>query len=146
MLSELKYCFACFSWLFEEEWDEHCRVHLESITSKRCASITYCHTLVCPAFCPFCMGNNRLNASSRWSSWTREAKLWSHIQSHLEASHWPLRCPHPLCSLQLTDEISFLYHLSDVHSFRISSQINRYQQQGAPNIVSQKRKRQDESE
>ena len=60
---ELGYCFACFSWFIEEEWDTHCRSHLKLITSKRCASITYYHTLISPAFCPFYIRDNRLNAS-----------------------------------------------------------------------------------
>ena len=98
--SELKYCFACFDWFVEEEWDQHCQMHLKSITSKRCGCITHCHTLFRPDFCPFCMGDNRLPALSRWTSWTREAKLWSHLESHLEASRWPLECPHPLCNVQ----------------------------------------------
>ena len=118
--SELKYCFTCFDWFVEEEWNQHCRTHLGSLTSKRCASITYCNTLFRPAFCPFCMGDDQLPASSRWTSWTREAKLWSHLGTHLGASRWPLKCPHPLCSLQLQDETSFLYHLSDVHSLQMS--------------------------
>jgi hypothetical protein len=32
--------------------------------------------------------------------------------------HWPSSCPHPLCDLQLNDEESFYYHLSDIHSLR----------------------------
>lgn len=71
------------------------------------------------------MGDNRLSASLRWCSWTREAKLWSHLESHLEASGWPLKCPHPLCSLHLNDETLFLYHLSDVHSLRMSPHMNK---------------------
>ncbi len=105
-------------------------MHLKSITSKRCGSITHCHTLFRPAFCPFCMGDNRLHVSSRWTSWTREAKLWSHLESHLDASRWPLECPHPLCSLQLLDETLFLYHLSDVHSLRISPHMNKCRPKG----------------
>lgn len=153
--SELKYCFACFDWFVEEEWVQHCQTHLESISSKRCGSITHCHTLFHPAFCPFCMGDNRLPASSRWCSWTREAKLWSHLESHLEASRWPLKCPHPLCSLHLHNETSFLYHLSDVHSLRMSPHMNKCRQQGrnsepfidrTPDTASQKRKRLDSDE
>ncbi len=65
---ELRYCFAWFSSFVEEEWDKHWQMHLKSITSKRCVSITYCYTLVRPAFCPFCMGDNRLDVSSYMSS------------------------------------------------------------------------------
>ena len=98
------------------------------------------------------MGDSRLPASSRWTSWTREAKLWSHLESHLEASHWPLECPHPLCSLQLPDETMFLYHLDDVHSLRMSPNMNKRRLTGrnseplvnwTPGTASHKRKRQD---
>lgn len=63
MPSELQYCFICFDWYVEEEWDQHCQTHLESVTSKRCASITDCNTLVRPAFCPFCAMR-----MSRWNN------------------------------------------------------------------------------
>lgn len=150
--AELRYCFVCFCWFVEEEWDRHCQTHLESITSKRCASITYCHTLVRPTFCPFCIGDGQLSPSSRYASWTREAKLWSHLQSHLEASRWPLACPHRLCSLVLNNEMLFLYHLSDVHSLRMGPYARNCQRpkrnpapflHWIPEIASQKRKRQD---
>ena len=97
------------------------------------------------------MGDNQLPALSRWISWTRDAKLCSHLESHLESSRWPLECPHPLCSLQLHDETLFLYHLSDVHSLRMSPNINKCQPTGrnskplinwTPDMASHKRKRQ----
>ena len=127
-------------------------MHIKSITSKRCASITYCNTLLHPAFCPFCLGGNQpaVSASARWNSWTREAQLRGHLQQHLQTFRWPLQCPHPLCVLQLDDEKSFLYHLSDVHSLQISLHMNRLQQKEhdsgllinwTPNTTSQKRKR-----
>lgn len=152
--SELKYCFTCFDWFVEEEWDEHYRMHLEPLASKRCASITYCNTLFRPAFCPFCVGDDKLPASSRWSSWTREAKLWSHLRTHLGVSHWPLNCPHPSCSLKLQDESSFLFHLSDVHSLRMSPHMRKsWQSRLRPESLikwtfdtNQKRQRQDGDE
>ena len=150
--SELKYCFTCFDWFVEEEWAQHCQTHLESLSSKRCASIIYCSTLFQPALCPFCLGDDKLPASSRWTSWTREAELWSHLGTHLGASCWPLDCPHPLCSLPLQDGRSFLFHLSDVHSLRLSPHMRKYWQRGrdpAPPIkctsatTGQKRQRED---
>lgn len=125
MPSELQYCFTCFDWYVEEEWDQHCQKHLESITSKRCASITYCNTLVRPAFCPFCLGGKQLPASNRWSSWTREAKLWGHLGEHLATACWPRKCPHPLCSLDLESEKSFIYHLNDVHGLQMSASMQK---------------------
>ena len=114
------YCYSCFRWFVEEQWNQHCQWHLESITSKRCASITHCSTLVRPAFCPFCLGDQKLPAQRRLASWTREAKLWSHLGPHLQVARWPLTCPHPLCDLQLNDERLFLFHLRDTHDLRIS--------------------------
>ena len=96
--SELQYCYFCYDWFVEEEWDQHCKTHIKSISSRRCASITYCNTLFRPVFCPFCLSDKRLPASVRWRSWTKEAKMWNHLESHLEASLWPSACPHPLCS------------------------------------------------
>lgn len=101
------------------------------------------------------MGDDGLAASSRWNSWTREAKLWYHLQSHLKTSHWPLKCPHPLCHLQLDNETLFLFHLRDVHGLRMSQCRSKCQQQKrnsepligwTPDTASQKRKRQDGDE
>lgn len=55
--------------------------------------------------------------------------MWAHLQTHSEASRWPLRCPHPLCSLDLQDETSFLYHLSDIHGLKTSSHTSKCWQQ-----------------
>lgn len=124
-------------------------MHVTSLTSKRCATITYCHTLVRPAFCPFCLGDRGEPACRRWESWTRETKLWAHLRTHLDVSRWPLRCPHPLCSLQVADETLLLYHLTDVHGLQMSPQMRKCWQQGrssGPSInwtsttASQKRK------
>ena len=118
--SKLKYCYECFDWFVEEDWGEHCRMHLQSLSSKRCSSITYCNVLLRPSFCPFCLGDDRLQPSFQWQSFTKDAKLWSHLGAHIVACRWPLKCPHPLCSLQFDDELSFLYYLGDVHSVYMS--------------------------
>ena len=123
MPSELLYCYDCYKWVVEEEWDDHCLGYLGSLSSKRCATITYCGVLLRPSFCPFCMGDERLRPSSQWQSWTRDVNLWTHLTDHVVGCRWPLKCPHPLCSLQFDDETTFLYHLDDVQSSRISSQI-----------------------
>jgi hypothetical protein len=147
--TELKYCFACFDWFVEEQWGQHCQTHIESISSKRCGAITHCHTLLRPALCLFCMGDSQLPASSRWCFWTREAKVWRHLESHLEASRWPLNSPHPLCSLRLNDEMSFLYHLSDVHALQINPHMKKRNPKPlidwSPDTTSHKRKIQDSS-
>lgn len=68
--SEVRYCYFCFRWIFTEDWEKHCQMHLDRITSKCCATITYCHSLLRPALCPFCLGGDRrvMSASTRWSS------------------------------------------------------------------------------
>ena len=114
----MKYCYLCFGWAVEEEWEEHCQKHLESLSSKRCGSFTYCHTLIRPSFCPFCVGDDQQKASTRLSSWTRESQLRKHVESHLTQVFWPRKCPFPLCDLQLADETSFLHHASDVHNLK----------------------------
>lgn len=83
----------------------------------------YCSTLLRPGFCPFCVGDKTLDASCRLESWTRENQLRSHIESHLRKAHWPCHCPFPLCNIRLTDETSFLYHLNDVHGFRMHQRL-----------------------
>ena len=116
--AELKYCYLCFSWVVEEDWNKHCQCHLKSFISRRCGSFTYCNTLIRPGFCPFCIGNDRLDASSRLGSWTREPQLRSHLEVHLKGASWPRKCPFPLCNLEFADKRLFLYHLSDVHSLK----------------------------
>ena len=114
--SELHYCFQCFNWFDAEIWDDHCQLHLSSIASKRCGSIVYCNTVISPAYCPFCLSDAKLPASLRWQSRTRDHKLWTHLKVHIEGSHWPSSCPHPLCDSRLNDKESFYYHLSDIHN------------------------------
>lgn len=63
--SELRYCYDCFHWFVEEEWEEHCLTHLKLITSRLCGSIQYCNILLRPYFYPFCIGNDVLPAVSR---------------------------------------------------------------------------------
>ena len=119
-LREIIYCFTCFNWFIEEDWDRHCQMHLDSITSKYCATIIYCYTLFRPGFCPFCLGNDSLSVLARWTSWVRDAQLQTHLQRHLENARWPLPCPHPLCVFSVNDEPSFLYYLQNVHSLRMT--------------------------
>lgn len=149
---ELKYCSFCFRWLILEEWEKHCQVHLDSINSKCCGTITYCHTLLRPALCPFCLGDKRpeVSATKRWSSWTREAQLRDHLQQHLLEACWPLKCPHPLCNLELDNQLSFVYHLTDVHSLMVNgtqqSKLISGSHDGTPEVKSRKRRAQDAAE
>jgi hypothetical protein len=114
--SDIHYCYQCFEWVVGEHWNGHCQEHLSAITSKRCGSITYCHTLVRPGYYLFHLGDERLPASERWESWTRDRKLWVHLDEHInKVKHWPSPCPHPLCDLSMKDAAEMRYHFIDDH-------------------------------
>ena len=62
LLSDIHYCYLCFKWVIGETWNDYCQWYLRLMKSKRCGSITSCYTLVRPAYCPFCLGDQRLSA------------------------------------------------------------------------------------
>jgi hypothetical protein len=93
LLSEIHYCYQCFEWVVGEKWEPHCQAHLDALTSKRCGTVTHCHTLVRPGYCPFCIGKKSLPASERLKPWSRDHKLWMHVKDeHLTDCQWPLVC------------------------------------------------------
>ena len=61
-----------------------------------------------------------VSATTRWSSWTRQAQLLDHLRAHLVGMHWPSKGPHPMCTLEIGNPLSFLYHLGDVHGLKIN--------------------------
>jgi hypothetical protein len=113
--SDIHYCHQCFQWVVGDGWEEHCQFHLAHITSKVCGIVTYIHTLVRPAFCPFCLGNEAFPAARRLESWTRDRQLWGHMNDHPAGKQWPSRCPHPLCDISLEDEAALQFHFLDKH-------------------------------
>jgi hypothetical protein len=118
LLSEIHYCYQCFEWAVGEKWEPHCQAHLDALTSKRCGTVTHCHTLVRPGYCPFCIGKKSLPASERLKPWSRDHKLWMHVKDeHLTDCQWPLVCPYPLCDTSHDDPTSFQFYLIDVHRF-----------------------------
>ena len=36
--------------------------------------------------------------------------------------HWPSKCPHALCTLEIGNPLSFLYHLGDVHGLNMNDE------------------------
>lgn len=110
--SNVHYCHWCFNWVVGfTEWQEHCRRHTRDLGSKRCGRLTYCHTLVRPGYCPFCLGNGDVR------SWCRDTALWEHVDGHLKDKRWPQRCPHPLCDVSLADGQDLRFHFIDDHGF-----------------------------
>ena len=45
----------------------------------------------------------------------------------MAASCWPSQRPHPLCGLPFNDELSFIYHLKDVHSLDMNRGKRKWQ-------------------
>src|SRR2546423_15534210 len=84
---------------------------------KRCGTITYCHILIRPGYCPFCMSTTTLPAFKRLESWTRDHKPWSQVNKYLEECRWPLVCPHPLCDTSLKDPAALQFHFVDEDGF-----------------------------
>ena len=115
--SDVHYCHLCFDWVVGPEvWDSHCQTHLQKLPSKQCGTVTYCHTLVRPGYCPFCLGNAaEQSAGRRLESWRRDHALWKHIDTHLERQRWPLVCPHPVCDMRLCHWKDLQFHFVDEH-------------------------------
>jgi hypothetical protein len=61
------------------EWDEHCQRPLSDL-KQILGTMTYCSTLIKPAFCPFHLATN-LPSSERMQSWERDADALSHMKN-----------------------------------------------------------------
>lgn len=115
---DVHYCYQCFSWVIGEDWEPHCQAHLAAVITKWCGTVTHCHTLMRPGYCPFCVADKTIPATERLVSWARDHQLWNHVEEHLEACSWPRNCPHPLCDASVFEEPEALrYHLVDEHRF-----------------------------
>jgi hypothetical protein len=113
--SDIHYCHHCFAWVVGDEWNPHCRQHLSNLASKRCGVIVHCHTLVRPAYCPYCLSDGSVAPSEQMVSWSRDHDLWKHLIDHLERQRYPAICPHPLCDQPLEDSAALRFHLVDDH-------------------------------
>lgn len=114
--SDVHYYYHCFNWVVgPEQWEVHCQDHIQNLNSKRCGTITHCHTLVRPGYCPFCLGKSASAAARRPGPWSRDHSLWQHIDQHLQGLVWPLSCPHPLCDVIMEHTQHLRYHFMDDH-------------------------------
>jgi hypothetical protein len=120
LLRDVHYCYLYFDWVIGDTWNDHCQSHLNSISSKRCGSITLCYTLVRPAFCPFCLAKKDLPAAERLDPWTRDHHLWTHVNEHADDCVWPRLCPHLLCDTLVRDTHELWEHLIDKHDLSYS--------------------------
>lgn len=113
----VQYCFLCFRWFCDVvDWEEHCSKHLLSMNSVWCGIQVYCHTIISPGHCPFCLNNEQVSASNRLQAWTRNYLLMEHLENHIKKICWfNFKCPHPLCNTQVDNLDLFRHHLSDIH-------------------------------
>ena len=115
--SEIRYCHLCFKWVVGDEWEPHCALHLSSLTTKRCGTLSYCNTLVRPGYSPFRLGKKEESAAYRLQSWSRDFDLWVHVNDEVEGRRWPILCPHPLCDILLKGDRDLQFHFIDDHGF-----------------------------
>jgi len=125
--THVHYCYHCFTWVIGGEWDSHCQSHLSTMTSKRRGTITYCYTLVRPAYCSDCLGNEGLLAHQRMESRSRDQASWTHMCNHMEGYEWPRPCPDLVCVREAAsrndaaphfeDQEDFRFHLIDEHGY-----------------------------
>lgn len=116
--TQLKYCYECFAFYTEKEWEDHCCMHIENGMSRRCEIITYCYTLIQPGYCPFCLGTESLSPSDRMRSWKRSNELRSHVINDMKMMCGKYLCSHPMCQVEFDSEIQLRYHLSDTHGLQ----------------------------
>ncbi|CAI7595632.1 unnamed protein product [Penicillium viridicatum] len=134
-----QFCYLCAQFYYDQQsWTEHCKSHLDHL-KPRCGLMTFRSTLVAPAFCPFCLGDEGKEPDERFQQWVNKATLWNHIDAHLHKfkSDSAIPCPHPLCNQQIyAGEKSLRRHLYDGHSI----------DEPRPNCLARKRKAGDQSD
>lgn len=120
--TDVNFCFLCYRWFRDAcEWEAHCSRHLLSMNSIWCGVQRYCHTVIGPGTCPFCLSDEQMSASKRLQTWTRHYLLIKHVNSHIAKICNPeIQCPHPLCHKQLNSTDLFRQHLSNIHGLTTS--------------------------
>lgn len=115
--SYVQYCFLCFRWFQDVvTWEEHCSAHLRSMNTAWCGIQTYCHTIISPGHCSFCLSNEQIPASQRLQAWTRNCFLMKHVDNHIvKICFFALTCPHPRCCEQLNSLDLLRHHLGDTY-------------------------------
>ncbi|KAJ5415013.1 hypothetical protein N7509_000111 [Penicillium cosmopolitanum] len=114
--SSLRYCYECMKWFLLQDWQVHCTTHLQSWEDQHCEVVKYRHTVIRPAYCPFCLGNCQKPAEERLQYWTRSGNLREHIESqHMQEISWPPKASICGCSQTFENQRELRHHLHDVH-------------------------------
>lgn len=117
--SSLRFCYECMKWLLLHEWRDHCTAHLQSWRNQHCEVVRYRHTVIRPAYCPFCLWNLQAPAEERLQYWTRSGNLREHIESqHMPGISWPTK--ESICGYSqiFENERELRHHLHDVHGLK----------------------------
>lgn len=116
-LEAAEYCFECAEYfLSAQDWEAHCERHLSDL-DLFCGFITRRNVYLFARRCPFCLGNDQLAASERCRDFTERTTFYKHLKEHLDdpVLTWPLRCPHPLCRIDLSSRDSCEAHFNTSH-------------------------------
>jgi hypothetical protein len=106
-------------WFLSPQWRDHCAAHLESWQTLHCEAIRYRHTIIRPAYCPFCLWDLNRPAEERLQHWSRNGHLREHIESqHVPKLPWPTTEPVCGCSQTFQDEREIRHHLHDTHGLK----------------------------
>ncbi len=113
-----EFCHPCNIWVLDQEKrEDHCKQHLTDAPIF-CGLLTFRHLLISPGLCPFCLGDEKLSASTRLQHWSRKIKQQEHIEGHLAkiSTSNQVQCPHPKCTSLQQGRAALKLHFSSVHS------------------------------
>lgn len=118
-----EYCWECFQFCDQKAYQEHCQVHISSITEStgiHYEAITYRSTLIKPAYCIFCLWDDNLDAPSRMRTFLRSHDLRRHLETHVIDMKWTGVCPDGSCRKDFNDAQDLRRHLHDIHTYHKS--------------------------
>ncbi|KAF5965393.1 carbonic anhydrase 2 [Fusarium coicis] len=121
-------CFLCNEWFCGiRTWEAHCQHHLDHPNSLPtwCDPLTYGGVLARAGYCPFCLGDERMQASTRMYQFQTRWTWLNHIQNHIEAltkSTVPLKYPrqHGHCPGYFDSVLDLQFHLQDAFGVKRS--------------------------
>ncbi|KAF9645060.1 hypothetical protein BDM02DRAFT_3066379, partial [Thelephora ganbajun] len=83
-----EFCFLCNdgAWYDDAtEWENHCQFHLDSNPPTQCNPLSYDKCITSPGFCPWCLGDLSMDATTRMQQFV-EARDWrAHVENHISA-------------------------------------------------------------
>jgi len=122
--------------LCEFSWEDHCSGHLKSLQDFICAPSDSR-----PGRCPFCLGNERLPSSKRYTPFNSLLLLQGHIQrEHLVPLDARIQhCPHPLCQKEPYSNDELQKHFQEIHGIPSPQSSKRKRGCATPDGVTSKR-------